>query len=170
MPHCNSAFSTTTGPRPGTRAGILSRQVLGFVYPLFLLLALSGCGGSTNTSGGSPSQNPPSSSVSVTITPTSASPRRRGVAAIFRQRYRLLQHGCNLERHGRHDFFNRVICGRKYGGELTPSRPPAPPTPPSTRRHRSRSRHPLRLRALPHPSPRTESPGPSVKLSRSASS
>jgi len=74
MPHCNSVFSTTTGPRLDTRAGILSRQVPGFVYPLLLLYALSGCGGSTNSSGGSPSQNSPSSSVSVAVTPTSASP------------------------------------------------------------------------------------------------
>src|SRR5208337_2367421 len=74
MPHCNSVFSTTTRPRLETRAVRLSRQVLGFVSPLFLLLALSGCGGSTNSSGGSPSQNPPSSSVSVAVTPTSASP------------------------------------------------------------------------------------------------
>src|SRR5208337_4908403 len=53
MPHCNSAFSTASGSPADTRAGILSRQVLGFVYPLLVLLALSGCGGSTNTSSGS---------------------------------------------------------------------------------------------------------------------
>ena len=74
MPHCNSVFSTATGPRLDTRAVRLSRQVLGFFSPLLLFLALSGCGGSTNSSGASPSQNPPSSSVSVTVIPTSASP------------------------------------------------------------------------------------------------
>ncbi|HKM84521.1 MAG TPA: Ig-like domain-containing protein [Candidatus Acidoferrum sp.] len=72
MPHCNSAFSTASGSPADTRAGILSRQVLGFVYPLLVLLALSGCGGSTNTSSGSPSQNPPSSSIGVAISPKSA--------------------------------------------------------------------------------------------------
>ena len=72
MPRRNSVFSTASRRPAGTRAGILSRQVLGFVSPLFLLLALSGCGGLTNTSGGPPSQNPPPRSVSVAISPKSA--------------------------------------------------------------------------------------------------
>jgi len=74
MPHRNSVLPSVSGCRPGTRPGRLPEQLLGFVPPFVLLFALSGCGVSTNSSGGSPSQNPPSSSVSVTVTPTSASP------------------------------------------------------------------------------------------------
>jgi Bacterial Ig-like domain (group 2) len=67
----NSVLSTTTGTRPGTRAGRLSWQTLAFVPPIVLLLALAGCGGLTSSSGGPPSQNPPPSSVSVAINPKS---------------------------------------------------------------------------------------------------
>jgi hypothetical protein len=72
MPYRHFVFSTTSGRPADIRAGILSLQMLGFLSPMFLLLALSGCGGSTNSSGASPSQNPPSSSVSVAISPKSA--------------------------------------------------------------------------------------------------
>jgi len=72
MPHCNSVSPTTSGRPADVCAGVLPRQLLGFVFPLFLVLVLSGCGGATSTSGGSPSQNPPSSSLSVDINPKSA--------------------------------------------------------------------------------------------------
>ena len=72
MPHQNSVLSTTTGPGPGTLGPRLPRQTLAFVYPIVLLLALCGCGGLTNSSGGPPSQNPPPASVSVAISPKSA--------------------------------------------------------------------------------------------------
>jgi len=72
MPHQNSVLSTTTGPGPGTLGPRLPRQTLAFVSPIVLLLALCGCGGLTNSSGGPPSQNPPPASVSVAISPKSA--------------------------------------------------------------------------------------------------
>ncbi len=72
MPYRNTVLSTATGPGPGTRGGRLPRRTLAFVSPIVLLLALSGCGGLTSSSGGSPPQNPPSSSVSVAINPKSA--------------------------------------------------------------------------------------------------
>ena len=72
MPHYKSVCSTTSGCPAEIRAGILPRQLLGIVFPILLVLALSGCGGSTSTSGGSPPQNPPPSSVTVAINPKSA--------------------------------------------------------------------------------------------------
>jgi len=68
----NSALSTTYGHRPGTRVARLTRLVIGFVFPL-LILAISGCASSSHQSSGAPTQNPPAPSISVAISPTSAS-------------------------------------------------------------------------------------------------
>lgn len=69
MLHRSYICSTTSACQAGTRAKKHAQQVMGFVS---LLFALSGCGGLANGSGGSPSQNPPPPTVSVTVSPKSA--------------------------------------------------------------------------------------------------
>ncbi len=53
------------------RAGKFILHFMGLASLLFLLFALSGCGGMANGSGGSTPQNPPPPTVNVTVTPDS---------------------------------------------------------------------------------------------------
>jgi hypothetical protein len=72
MPHRNTISSAISGRQVSTLAGKLAQQVMGFVFCLFLVFAVSGCANIADHAGGSPSQNPPPPTVNVTISPKSA--------------------------------------------------------------------------------------------------